>query len=155
MNNVRKIANNNWMTLMVNLCSDGMPDLTKEYMPKRRQTKDLRIGPWRIGLQSLQTWVDEISENMIDSSDQVSGVSEEILMRLEIAKLQQEVEMIRASREILIINTDSNEINEDLANYLQKKDRTIVIMKILTEFRDQVKHIKKSVILIDSVNYSI
>ncbi|KGQ01446.1 hypothetical protein PAAG_11793 [Paracoccidioides lutzii Pb01] len=80
--------------------------------------------------------VDEISENTVDSSDQVSEVSEEILMRLEIAKLQQEVEMMRASRKTFIINTSNNKINEDLANYLQRNNRTTIIMKILTEFRD-------------------
>ncbi|KGY15864.1 hypothetical protein PABG_11106 [Paracoccidioides brasiliensis Pb03] len=57
-------------------------------------------------------------ENTVDPSDQVSGVSEETLMRLEIAKLQQEVEMMRASREILTINASSNEMSEDLMNYL-------------------------------------
>ncbi|ODH12596.1 hypothetical protein ACO22_08107, partial [Paracoccidioides brasiliensis] len=32
--------------------------------------------------------VDEMSENIVDPSDQISEVSEETLMRLEIAKLQ-------------------------------------------------------------------
>ncbi|KGQ01080.1 hypothetical protein PAAG_12205 [Paracoccidioides lutzii Pb01] len=62
--------------------------------------------------------IDKMSENMIDSSDQVSGVSEETLMRLEIVKLQQEVKMMRASKETLIINANSNKMSEDLANYL-------------------------------------
>ncbi|KGQ00847.1 hypothetical protein PAAG_12474 [Paracoccidioides lutzii Pb01] len=77
-----------------------------------------------------------MSKIIIDSSDQMSEVNEETLMRLEIAKLQQEVEMIRASKKTLIINTSDNEMSDDLANYLQKKDRTTVIMKILTKFKD-------------------
>ncbi|EEH33203.2 hypothetical protein PAAG_04256 [Paracoccidioides lutzii Pb01] len=97
--------------------------------------------------------VDEMSENTVDPSGQVSGVSEETLMRLEIAELQREVEMIRASREALTTNASGNEMSEDLVNYLQRRGRTTAIMKILAEFRDQVKHIKKSVILTGSANY--
>ncbi|EEH36587.2 hypothetical protein PAAG_07005 [Paracoccidioides lutzii Pb01] len=173
---------------MVNLRSGRTPDLTEEYMPKRRQnqgsenrTPEIRTseptgslptpitvcrsapGAFEIDKmipeksdESNNTYedlVDEMSENIIDPSGQVSGVSEETLIRLEIAKLQQEVEMIRASREALITNASDNEISKDLANYLQRNDSIIVIIKILTEFRDQVKHIKKSVILINFTNY--
>ncbi|ODH12795.1 hypothetical protein ACO22_07909, partial [Paracoccidioides brasiliensis] len=53
-----------------------------------------------------------------------------------IAKLQQEVKMMKASREALTINTSDNEMSEDLMNYLQRKGRNIIIMKILNEFRD-------------------
>ncbi|KGQ01197.1 hypothetical protein PAAG_12143 [Paracoccidioides lutzii Pb01] len=59
-----------------------------------------------------------MSENTVDSSNQISGVSKETLIRLKIAKLQQEVEIMKASREILIINASSNEMSENLANYL-------------------------------------
>ncbi|KGQ00646.1 hypothetical protein PAAG_12697 [Paracoccidioides lutzii Pb01] len=59
-----------------------------------------------------------MSENIIEFSDQISGISKEILMRLEIAKLQQEVEMMKASREAFIINAIDNEISKDLAKYL-------------------------------------
>ncbi|ODH48863.1 hypothetical protein GX48_05009 [Paracoccidioides brasiliensis] len=77
-----------------------------------------------------------MSENTVDSNDQMSEVSKETSMRLEIAKLQQEVKMMKASREALTINTSDNEMSEDLMNYLQRKGKNIIIMKILNEFRD-------------------
>ncbi|KGM91495.1 uncharacterized protein PADG_12407 [Paracoccidioides brasiliensis Pb18] len=77
-----------------------------------------------------------MSEDTVDSNDQMSEVSKETSMRLEIAKLQQEVKMMKASREALTINTSDNEMSKDLMNYLQRKGRNIIIMKILNEFRD-------------------
>ncbi|EQL34169.1 hypothetical protein BDFG_04069 [Blastomyces dermatitidis ATCC 26199] len=79
------------------------------------------------------------------------SVSEETRMRLEIARLQHEVERMKAGRSE---SSASNEdISADLVNYLQWKGRTPAIVKILSEFRDQVRPIKKPVILTDSANY--
>ncbi|ODH45541.1 hypothetical protein GX48_08385 [Paracoccidioides brasiliensis] len=97
--------------------------------------------------------VDEMPENTDGQSGQVSGVSEQTLMKREIAKLQREVERMRASREALPANASSDEMSEDLANYLQKKGKTTTTIKILAEFREQVRNIKKPVILTGSANY--
>ncbi|KGQ01138.1 hypothetical protein PAAG_12176 [Paracoccidioides lutzii Pb01] len=96
--------NNNWMTLMVNLRSGGIPDLTEEYMSKRRQNQGsenrtlenrtseptdslptsitvCRSAPGAFEINKMilkesdksnntyKNLVDEMLENMIDSSD--------------------------------------------------------------------------------------
>ncbi|OAT09892.1 hypothetical protein, variant [Blastomyces gilchristii SLH14081] len=76
-----------------------------------------------------------------------SSVSEETRMRLEIARLQHEVERMKAGR------GENEELSADLMNYLQRKGRTSALVKILNEFRDQVRPIKKPVVLTGSANY--
>ncbi|OAS99547.1 uncharacterized protein BDCG_16194 [Blastomyces dermatitidis ER-3] len=168
---------------MVNLRSGGTPDLTKEYVPPRRrnektpeqQTQDHRSLPTPITNQKAapgafepdDTIVEERSdesnneyEDPVEGISEMSGnaggpsgqnnngsVSEETRMRLEIARLQHEVERMKAGR------SENEELSADLVNYLQQKGRTSALMKILNEFRDQVRPIKKSVVLTGSANY--
>ncbi|KLJ05369.1 hypothetical protein EMPG_11162 [Blastomyces silverae] len=73
-------------------------------------------------------------------------------MRLEIVRLQHEVERMKAGRGNETLASDEN-VSLDLAEYLQQQGRTSANMKILDEFRDQVRPIKKPVILTGSVNY--
>ncbi|EDN07798.1 predicted protein [Histoplasma mississippiense (nom. inval.)] len=76
----------------------------------------------------------EMSDNAGGSSSR-DDVSEETRMRLEIARLQHEVQQMKASRGEPSASDEN--INADLANYLQRKGRTSAIVKILNEFRDQ------------------
>ncbi|EEH50307.2 uncharacterized protein PADG_06386 [Paracoccidioides brasiliensis Pb18] len=153
---------------MVNLRSGGTPDLTKEYAARTRRNRRDRTPenrtPEPAGSLPTQNTdnesnnayddlVNKMPENTDGQSGQVSGVSEQTLMKREIAKLQREVERMRASREALPANASSDEMSEDLANYLQKKGRTTTTIKILAEFREQVRNIKKPVILTGSANY--
>ncbi|EDN04276.1 conserved hypothetical protein [Histoplasma mississippiense (nom. inval.)] len=81
---------------------------------------------------------DPVNDN--EMSDNAGGpsshdVSEETRMRLEIARLQHEVQQMRTGRGQA--STSDENISADLANYLQRKGRTSAIVKILNEFRDQ------------------
>ncbi|EDN09539.1 predicted protein [Histoplasma mississippiense (nom. inval.)] len=68
-------------------------------------------------------------------SDGCGDVSEETHMRLEIARLQYEVQQMKASRGETSASDDN--ISADLASYLQRKGRTSAIVKVLNEFCDQ------------------
>ncbi|EGC48719.1 nucleolar protein NOP2 [Histoplasma capsulatum var. duboisii H88] len=81
-----------------------------------------------------------------------NDVSEETCMRLEIVRLQHEVEQMKASRANATSASDEN-FSPDLAEYLQQMGRTSALVKLLGEFRDQVRSIKKPVILTGSTNY--
>ncbi|EDN02337.1 predicted protein [Histoplasma mississippiense (nom. inval.)] len=100
---------------------------------------------------------DPINDNEISDNAGGSGsrddVSEETHMRLEIARLQHEVQQMKASRGEPSASDEN--ISADLANYLQRKGRTSAIVKILNEFRDQVRSIRKPVVLTGSGNYSM
>ncbi|OAS99554.1 uncharacterized protein BDCG_00728 [Blastomyces dermatitidis ER-3] len=78
-----------------------------------------------------------------------SSASEETRMRLEIARLQHEVERMKTSRG----DPAGDEMGADLAEYLQRKGKTSVIMKVLEEFRSQVRLIKRPIVLTGSINY--
>ncbi|OJD12431.1 hypothetical protein ACJ73_09352 [Blastomyces percursus] len=168
---------------MVNLRSGGAPDLTKEYVPTRRKNletpeaqgsnaslptpaTDRRIASLG-AFEPDETIEEESNDSNIEyedpvnddtMSDNASGpsgrdnASEETRMRLEIARLQHEVERMRAGRTTEASANDEN-VSADLADYLQRKGRTSAIMKILNEFRDQVRPIRKPVILTGSANY--
>lgn len=61
-------------------------------------------------------------------------------MRLEIARLELEIEQMRARR--IKSSTSSTEgLSADLTEYLQQKRRTSALMRILGEFRDQVTRV--------------
>ncbi|KMW69413.1 hypothetical protein BDDG_13563 [Blastomyces dermatitidis ATCC 18188] len=95
--------------------------------------------------------ISEMSDNAESSSSQNNNdsVSEKTHMRLEIARLQHEVKRMKTGR------SENEELSADLMNYHQQKSRTSALIKILNEFRNQVRSIKKSVVLTDSANYSI
>ncbi|EDN03553.1 predicted protein [Histoplasma mississippiense (nom. inval.)] len=95
--------------------------------------------------------INEMSGNTGGQSAGSGSVSEETRMRLEIARLQHEVERMKASRGESSVSNE--ELSADLANYLQRKGRTSAIVKILGEFRDQVRPIKKPIVLTGSANY--
>ncbi|EEQ86563.2 uncharacterized protein BDCG_01683 [Blastomyces dermatitidis ER-3] len=97
------------------------------------------------------------TSEMLDNAYGPSGydtnpASEETRMRLEIARLQHEIERMKAGRANETLASDDN-VSADLAEFLQKQGRTSALMKILGEFRDQVRPIKKPVILTGSENY--
>ncbi|OJD20510.1 hypothetical protein ACJ73_08155, partial [Blastomyces percursus] len=94
---------------------------------------------------------DAMSDNAGGPSGRDSA-SEEIRMRLEIASLQHEVERMKASRASEALASD-DDVSADLAEFLQRQGRTSALMRILGEFRDQVRPIKKPVVLTGSVNY--
>ncbi|OAT01353.1 uncharacterized protein BDCG_17047 [Blastomyces dermatitidis ER-3] len=100
--------------------------------------------------------VEGISE-MSDNAGGPSGrndngsASEETCMRLEIARLQHEVERMKTSRG----DPAGDEMGADLAEYLQQKGKTSVIMKVLEEFRSQVRLIKRPIVLTGFINYSM
>ncbi|OJD10298.1 hypothetical protein ACJ73_09848, partial [Blastomyces percursus] len=98
---------------------------------------------------------DPVNDAMSDNAGGPSGrdsASEETRMRLEIARLQHEVERMTSGRATEASANDEN-VSADLADYLQRKGRTSAIMKILNEFRDQVRPIRKPVVLTGSANY--
>ncbi|OJD10224.1 hypothetical protein ACJ73_09881 [Blastomyces percursus] len=137
---------------MANLRLGGTPDLTKDYLPT--PATDRRAAPGAFELD--KTIEEESNDSNIEYEDPVNdtmsdNASEETRMRLEIARLQHEVERMRTGR-ATEVSVDEN-ISADLADYLQRKGRTSGIMKILNEFRDQVRPIQKPVVLAGSANY--
>ncbi|EQL27702.1 hypothetical protein BDFG_09489 [Blastomyces dermatitidis ATCC 26199] len=168
---------------MVNLRSGETPDLTQEYISRRQDVQKTPenqtpepSGPLPTPVMSrkaapeafepVEETIDEsnelnnkykdsvgdaMSDNAGGPSGQSDNTSEETRMKLDIARLMLEVEQLKAGRSE---SSASNEdISADLTNYLQQKGRTSAIVKILSEFRDQVRPIKKPVILTGSVNY--
>ncbi|KGY15037.1 hypothetical protein PABG_12152 [Paracoccidioides brasiliensis Pb03] len=84
----------------------------------------------------------------------MTSASEETHMRLKIVRLQHEVERMKASRANETLANDDN-VSADLTQFLQQQGRTSALMRVLDEFHDQVRLIKKSVVLTGSTNYSI
>ncbi|OJD22129.1 hypothetical protein ACJ73_06526 [Blastomyces percursus] len=154
---------------MVNLRSGGTPDLAKEYVPTCRMNPETpEVQGSNAGLPTpatdrrtkLQGHSSPTRRSKRNRTTQISNTktrgrdsaSEETRMRLEIARLQHEVERITSGRATEASANDEN-VSADLADYLQRKGRTSAILKILNEFRDQVRPIRKPVVLTGSANY--
>ncbi|OAT00104.1 uncharacterized protein BDCG_16473 [Blastomyces dermatitidis ER-3] len=77
--------------------------------------------------------ISEMSHNAECSSDQNNNSlsSKKTHMRLEIARLQHDIEQMKISRS----DSADDEIRADLTEYLQQKEKISVIIKVLEEFR--------------------
>ncbi|OJD10597.1 hypothetical protein AJ78_08438, partial [Emergomyces pasteurianus Ep9510] len=85
---------------------------------------------------------DPADNRMSDASDQSDhdNASEKTCMRLEIVRLQHEVELMKASRETAFIS--KRNVNLNLTEYLQQCRRMSALVKILDKFKDQIRLIK-------------
>ncbi|EGE84390.2 hypothetical protein BDDG_07335 [Blastomyces dermatitidis ATCC 18188] len=107
---------------MVNLRSGGKPDLTKDYVPMWAFEPDETIAEEQSDesneYEDPVEGISEMSDNVGGPSgwNDNSSVSEETHMRLEIARLQHEVECMKTSRGETLA---SDEMGADLAEYLQ------------------------------------
>ncbi|EER36377.1 conserved hypothetical protein [Histoplasma capsulatum H143] len=157
---------------MVNLRSGSAPDLTREYVPLNRRTQETPDNEIKNESGSLPTpatvrrrpmeareltsegsgseFEDPMSER--SSSGQRDQEDADIVrMKLEIARLQHEVERMRTNRSASSVRED---LDADVADYLQQRGTTPSIMKIIKQFKQQVELIAEPVRLLGFANYS-
>ncbi|OJD24664.1 hypothetical protein ACJ73_03968, partial [Blastomyces percursus] len=156
---------------MVNLRSGSAPDLTKDYVPPSRRTQETPDNEVKNESGSLPTpttarrrpmeareltseesgseFEDPMSDRSSSGQRDREG-AETVRMRLEIVRLQHDIERLRASRDA---GPAGGDLDADVADYLQQKGRTPSIMKIIKQFKQQVRLIAEPVRLLGSVNY--
>ncbi|OJD13022.1 hypothetical protein AJ78_06475 [Emergomyces pasteurianus Ep9510] len=82
-----------------------------------------------------------------------NSMSEETRMRLEIARLEYEIQRMKAGKS-MASTAAGDVVSADLAAYLQQRGETPAVMKVINEFRLQVKLLRmKPTMLVGSSNY--